>query len=97
MKVSIVYALPQRQLWLDVEVPDGASVQDAIAASGILEQCPEIDLEQQKVGIFNKLAQLDAALTDGDRVEIYRPVTADPQAVARRAKPARAAAAAKDS
>ncbi|MGE5028090.1 MAG: RnfH family protein, partial [Betaproteobacteria bacterium] len=74
------------QVWLTVEVPDGATIGDAIERSGILRQFPEIDLEQQKVGIFGKLAKLDAALADGDRVEIYRPITCDPKTVRRKAK-----------
>ena len=86
MKIGIAYAVPTRQVWLNVEVPDGATVQDAIERSGILKQFPDIDLEQQKVGIFSKLAKLDAVLADGDRVEIYRPITCDPKTVKRKAK-----------
>jgi putative ubiquitin-RnfH superfamily antitoxin RatB of RatAB toxin-antitoxin module len=86
MKIGIAYASPSRQTWLNDEVPDGATVKDAIERSGILKQFPEIDLEQQKVGIFSKLAKLDALLEDGDRVEIYRPITCDPKTVKRRPK-----------
>lgn len=86
MKIGIAYASPSRQTWLNVEVPDGATVKDAIERSGILKQFPEIDLEQQKVGIFSKLTKLDALLEDGDRVEIYRPITCDPKTVKRRPK-----------
>ncbi|BAN35785.1 protein rnfH [Sulfuricella denitrificans skB26] len=86
MKISVAYASPTRQAWLSVEVPDGATISDAIARSGVLQQFPEIDLEQQKVGIFGKLTKLDAALADGDRIEIYRPITCDPKMVKRKAK-----------
>lgn len=86
MKISIAYAAPTRQAWLSVEVPDGTSVKDAIERSGILQQFPEIDLEQQKVGIFSKLTKLDTILADGDRIEIYRPITCDPKTVKRRPK-----------
>lgn len=86
MKIGVVYAAPTRQAWLSVEVPDGATVKDAIERSGILQQFPEIDLEQHKVGIFSKLAKLDATLADGDRIEIYRPITCDPKTVKRKAK-----------
>lgn len=86
MKIGIAYAAPTRQAWLSVEVPDGASVKDAIERSGILQQFPEIDLEQQKVGIFSKLTKLDVTLADGDRIEIYRPITCDPKTVKRRPK-----------
>ncbi|MBI5659190.1 MAG: RnfH family protein [Nitrosomonadales bacterium] len=86
MKIGIAYALPQRQAWFDIEVPDGATIKDAIERSGILKQFPEINLEQQKVGIYGKVGKLDAALNDGDRVEIYRPITCDPKTVPRKAK-----------
>ena len=86
MKVGIAYALPQRQAWYDVEVPDGATVKDAIERSGILAQFPEIDLVQQKVGIYGKVSKLDAVLNGGDRVEIYRTITCDPKTVPRKAK-----------
>lgn len=91
MKIGIAYALPQRQVWFDVEMPDGATIQEAIQRSGILKQFPEIDLEQQKVGVFGKVGKLDAVLNDGDRVEIYRPIICDPKTVPRKAKSADAA------
>lgn len=86
MKVGITYALPQRQAWFDVELPDGATIQDAINRSGIIKQFPEINLEQQKVGVFGKVSKLDAVLNDGDRVEIYRPIICDPKTVPRKSK-----------
>ncbi len=86
MKIGIAYALPKRQAWFDVELPDGATIQDAINRSGILKQFPEIDLEKNKVGIYSKLSKLDTVLSDGDRVEIYRPITCDPKSVPRKAK-----------
>ncbi|MDO8263702.1 MAG: RnfH family protein [Gallionella sp.] len=86
MKIGIAYALPHRQVWIDVVLPDGATIQDAIERSGILKQFPEINLEQQKVGIFSKISKLDTVLNDGDRVEIYRPITCDPKTVPRKAK-----------
>jgi len=91
MKIGIAYALPQRQAWFDIELPDGATIKDAIERSGILKQFPEIDLEKNKVGIYGKVSKLDAALNDGDRVEIYRPITCDPKTVPRKAKAADAA------
>lgn len=86
MKIRVVYASPTRQAWLSVEVPDDTTVKDAIERSGILQQFPEIDLEQHKVGIFSKLTKLDTTLADGDRIEIYRPITCDPKMVKRKAK-----------
>lgn len=84
MNVGVCYADADRQLWLRMEVPESSSVEEAIRRSGILERFPEIDLSQQKVGIFGKLVKLDAPLKDGDRIEIYRPIIADPKTVRRR-------------
>lgn len=84
MKISVTYAEPVHQMWLRLDVPDETTVEEAIRRSGILERFPEIDLEEQKVGIFGKSAKLNAVLSDGDRVEIYRPITADPETVERR-------------
>lgn len=79
MKVSVTYALPDRQSWLDVEVPEQATVREAIEASGIVRIFPALDLSTQKVGIFGKPVSLEARLEAGQRVEIYRPITADPK------------------
>ena len=84
MNVGIAYANKKKQVWLKLEVPDGSTVRDAIDHSGILKQFPEIDLENQKVGIFGKLSKLDAVVEDGARIEIYRPITADPETVERK-------------
>ncbi len=86
MKIGIAYALPKRQAWFDVELPEGSSIKDAVERSGILKQFPEINLEQQKVGVFGKISKLDVVLNDGDRVEIYRPITCDPKTVPRKSK-----------
>jgi putative ubiquitin-RnfH superfamily antitoxin RatB of RatAB toxin-antitoxin module len=81
MKVSVTYALPERQAWLEVEVPEQATVRDAIEASGIMRAFPVLDLSTQKVGVFGKTVALEARLEPGQRVEIYRPITADPTAL----------------
>ncbi len=86
MKVGVVYAVPARQVWLNIDVPEGATVRAAIEKSGILNQFPEIDLETQKIGIFSKATTLDTVVEEGARIEIYRPITADPKTVKRRAK-----------
>jgi putative ubiquitin-RnfH superfamily antitoxin RatB of RatAB toxin-antitoxin module len=78
MKVSVTYALPERQAWIELEVPDHTTVREAIEASGIPRSFPGLDLTTQKVGIFGKLVALEARLEAGQRVEIYRPITADP-------------------
>jgi hypothetical protein len=84
MHVSVAYALPEKQVWLEVDIPDQSTVMDAIQQSRILSIFPELDLENQKVGIYGKFCKLDAKLNDGDRIEIYRPITADPLTVPRR-------------
>ena len=84
MNVGVCYAEADRQTWLRLEVPNDSTVRQAIELSGLLNQYPSIDLTKHKVGIFGKLAKLDAPVKDGDRVEIYRPITADPTQVQRR-------------
>ena len=84
MQIGVAYSEPAQQLWLRIEVPDDATVQVAIEQSGILKKFPGIDLASDKVGIFGKAAELDAPLKSGDRIEIYRAITADPATVPRR-------------
>ncbi len=85
MQIGVAYSEPAQQLWLRIEVPEEATVRQAIEQSGILNKFPEIDLASAKVGIFGKEAELDSPLKPGDRVEIYRAITADPATVPRRA------------
>ena len=84
MQIGVAYSEITSQIWLTTEVPDDSTVRDAIEKSGILRMFPTIDLGTQKVGVFGRLVKLDAALKPGDRVEIYRPITCDPQTVPRR-------------
>lgn len=85
MQIAVAYSEPASQAWLRIEVPDEATVEQAIVQSGILRKFPHLDLTQCKVGIFGKAAELDATLKPGDRIEIYRAITADPATVPRRA------------
>jgi hypothetical protein len=84
MQIGVAYSEPGNQIWMTIEVPEDSTVREGIERSGILGQFPHIDLETQKVGVFGKLVKLDAALRAGDRVEIYRAITCDPQTVPRR-------------
>ena len=84
MQVGVAYSEHSQQIWMTIEVPDKASVMDAIERSGILKMFPHIDLDTQKVGVFGKIVKLETALRPGDRVEIYRAITCDPQTVPRR-------------
>ena len=81
--VEVAYALADQQIILELDVPLGTSVEQAIKESTVLDSFPEIDLEKNKVGIFGKLTKLGAELKQGDRVEIYRPLIADPKEVRR--------------
>ncbi len=84
MNVGVCYAEVDRQLWMRLEVPDNSSIEQTIHLSGVLKLYPEINLSNQKVGIFGKISLLDTKVKDGDRVEIYRQITVDPQTVQRR-------------
>jgi putative ubiquitin-RnfH superfamily antitoxin RatB of RatAB toxin-antitoxin module len=84
MQVGVAYAEFDQQVWLKLEVPKDSTLIDAIHQSGILTRFPHIDLEKQKVGIFGRFAKLNTPLHHGDRIEIYRPITADPTTVKRR-------------
>ncbi|RTZ73261.1 MAG: RnfH family protein [Gammaproteobacteria bacterium] len=79
IQVEVAYALPKEQVVRVVEGEPGMTVQEAIERSGILDLHPEIDLAKTKVGVFGKASKLDAVLYPGDRVEIYRPLIADPK------------------
>ena len=77
--IEVAYATPQRQALIRLEVPPGCTLRQAIERSGILREFPEISLAQCKLGIFGQLRQLDDPVEAGDRVEIYRELTADPK------------------
>ena len=81
IQVEVVYAMPERQEVASISVPLGSTVGQAIEVSGLLAKHPEIDLTKNKLGIYAKLAKVDTALRDRDRVEIYRPLIADPKEV----------------
>ncbi len=81
IKVEVCYALPDKQTLLSLEIEASATIENIIKQSGILELYPEIDLSENKVGVFSKLAKLSDTLHDGDRIEIYRPLIADPKEV----------------
>lgn len=82
INVEVTYALPHRHELVKLVVPEGATVRDAVEASGLLAKHAEIALDgANKVGVFGKLSKLDAVLRERDRVEIYRPLIADPKAV----------------
>jgi uncharacterized protein len=79
-RVEVVYALPERQTLIALEVEEGTTALEAIEQSGILRQFPQADPRRNGVGVFGKQVALDTPLREGDRVEIYRPLIADPKA-----------------
>ena len=84
INVEVAYAKSNQQVILDVLVNKGTTLEQAIELSGILTTYPEIDLSKNKVGLFGKLGKKTAELKAGDRVEIYRPLIADPKEVRRK-------------
>ncbi len=84
MKIEVIYALPQYQHRVFLDLDDHATAIQAIEQSGILQTFPELSLKQLTIGVFNQIVQQNHSLNDGDRVEIYRPLTADPKDIRRR-------------
>ncbi|HEY6898435.1 MAG TPA: RnfH family protein [Rhodocyclaceae bacterium] len=81
IQIEVVYALSQRQELVNLKLPVGSTLLQAVEASGLLRKYPEIDPTTSKFGIFAKLSKPDVVLRDRDRVEIYRPLIADPKEV----------------
>ncbi|MFA9461678.1 RnfH family protein [Thiohalorhabdus methylotrophus] len=79
MQVSVAYAEPDHQEWVEFEAPEGVTAEQAVRMSGILEKFPHLELEGKKLGIFGKPVKNDQELREGDRVEVYRPLQADPK------------------
>lgn len=82
--VEVAFALPTKQTILTISVAADATVEQIIVLSGILQQYPEIDLSQQKVGVWSRTVKLTDTVKEGDRIEIYRPLIADPKDLRRR-------------
>lgn len=77
--IEVTYALPEEQVLIALDVAQGTTVEQAVKLSGVLEKFPDIDLTKNKLGIFGKAAKSSEVLRDKDRVEIYRPLIADPK------------------
>lgn len=77
--IEVVYALPHEQVLLKLSVVQGCTAGQAIVLSGMLQKYPELDLSRNKLGIYGKLSNTDTLLQDRDRIEIYRPLRADPK------------------
>jgi putative ubiquitin-RnfH superfamily antitoxin RatB of RatAB toxin-antitoxin module len=87
--VHVAYATPEEQVIVAIYVPSGATVQEAIEISGLLDRFPDLDLAVNRVGIFGRLRRLDDMVKAGERIEIYRPLRADPKEARRRRAAAR--------
>jgi len=83
INVEVAYAEPERQLIIPVNVDLGTTIGGAIVQSGMMMEFPELDIENSKVGIFGKASSMETPLKEGDRVEIYRALIADPKEVRR--------------
>lgn len=83
MRVSVAIALPARQEVVEVELAEGSRVADALACAAVRERLRGLDADSMEVGIWSRRCTRDAALRDGDRVELYRPLAADPKAMRR--------------
>ena len=79
IEVEVAYATPEQQVIIALKMPEGATVEQAINASGLLNHFPEIDWTDIKAGIFGTVCRLDQSVRQGDRVEIYRPLLHDPK------------------
>lgn len=84
MQIEVVYGTPTKQELISLQVEPGTSIEQAIELSGITSMFPEIDLKVNKVGVWNRAAKLKDELRDTDRIEIYRPLIADPKEVRKR-------------
>ncbi len=80
LNIEVIYATPEQQKLIEMVVKPGTTIEQAITQSGVMTQYPEIDLARNKVGIFSQIKPLDYRLKNGDRIEIYRPLIADPKA-----------------
>ena len=79
LRIVVAYALREEQVLLELEITEGTTARQAVERSGILKRFPEIDLERARLGIFGRVISPDTPLRGGDRLEIYRPLIADPK------------------
>jgi len=79
LNIEVAYAKAEEQLILAVQLEQGATLEEAIKRSGILQRFPEIDLKRQSVGVFSQPRDLSDLVQEGDRIEIYRPLSIDPK------------------
>ncbi|NKI34811.1 RnfH family protein [Wenzhouxiangella sp. XN79A] len=83
IRVEVVAAWPQRQWMVELDLPAGSTVADAVERSGLVERIPGLEPRDDHLGVFGRLCRPDRELADGDRVEIYRPLKLDPKTIRR--------------
>lgn len=81
LNIDVVYAKPERQELVQIKLAPGSTLKQAVEASGLLQRYPELDADKLKLGVYGKISKPDAVLRDRDRVEVYRPLIADPKEV----------------
>ncbi|CAM3950232.1 RnfH family protein [Pseudoalteromonas byunsanensis] len=84
IKVEVVFAIPHKATCIEVDVAEGTSAEQVVMQSGILDKCPEIDATNLTLGIWNRTVKNHQVVKEGDRIEIYRPLIADPKDARRR-------------
>lgn len=84
INIEVAYALPERYYLKKLQVEENSLIQMAIMQSGVLQKYKEIDLRENKVGIFSRPVKLTDKVKEGDRIEIYRPLIADPKEIRRK-------------
>jgi putative ubiquitin-RnfH superfamily antitoxin RatB of RatAB toxin-antitoxin module len=84
INVEVAYALPTKQSLVSIAIDKNATVEEAIQASNLLTEYPDIDLSKTKVGVWSRVVRLKDTLIDGDRIEIYRGLIADPKEIRKR-------------
>jgi putative ubiquitin-RnfH superfamily antitoxin RatB of RatAB toxin-antitoxin module len=89
LRVEVAVAWPELQVVVELALAAGSTVAEAIEASALQQRFPQLEVVAGRVGIFSEICDMDRALRDGDRVEIYRPLEVDPKEARRRAAEAR--------
>ncbi len=84
LNIEVIYATLVSQELIKLKMEAGATIQKCIEKSNVLQSHPEINLDEMKVGIFSQVKPLNHEVSDGDRIEIYRPLMADPKAIRRK-------------
>lgn len=83
IRVEVAAAMPDRQVVIELELPEGSTLLEAVERAGLDRALPEMTIDADRLGVFGKRRSPDTVLREGDRAEVYRPLTADPKTVRR--------------